>query len=119
VELLRPRLAILGAVRLQEARAAGPGTRLTVLGLVITRQAPPSAHGMRFFTLADETGHLDLVIPPEVHRRHRQLAHHRPLICAQGVMRAVDGVVSMAVERLLALPEGAATTAPTASHDYH
>ncbi|MHB1522394.1 MAG: DNA polymerase III subunit alpha [Candidatus Dormibacteria bacterium] len=118
VELLRPRLAVLGAVRLQQARAAEPGARLTVLGMVITRQAPPSAHGMRFFTLADETGHLDLVIPPEVHRRHRQLAHHRPLICAQGVMRAVDGVVSMAVERLLALPEGVASAAPTASHDY-
>ena len=118
VELVRPRLATLGAVRLQEARSAAPGARLTVLGLVITRQAPPSAHGLRFFTLADESGHLDLVIPPEVHRRHRHLAHHRPLICARGVMRSVDGVVSMAVERLLPLPETAAVAPSATSHDY-
>ncbi len=119
VELLRPRLSALGAVRLAEARTAGHGARLTVLGLVITRQAPPSAKGMRFFTLADETGHLDLVIPPEVHRRHRQLAHHQPLICAQGVIRAADGVVSLAVERLLPLPEAPAGVTPSTSHDYH
>ncbi|MHB8555901.1 MAG: DNA polymerase III subunit alpha [Candidatus Dormibacteria bacterium] len=119
--LLRPQLVELGVVPLAEARSSGPDRRLRVAGLVITRQAPHSARGMRFFTLADETGHLDLVFSPEVYWHNRTLASHEDWLCAEGVVRAADGVASLLVERLLAMPgvRQPSDSLPRVSHDYH
>ena len=119
--LLRPRLGELGVVTLAEARTTAPNRRLRVAGMVITRQAPHSAGGIRFFTLADETGHLDLVFVPEVYRSNRALASHEPSLCAEGVLRSADGAVSLLVERLFPWPQdaGLADSLPLLSHDYH
>ncbi len=129
VSFLRPQLSQLGALTLARAREAAPGQRLRTAGLVITRQAPVSARGMRFFTLVDETGQLDLVFHPPVYRASRALANHQPLICAEGVLQAADGVTSLVVERLLPLaapapslgdPAAVASLFATAtSHDYY
>ncbi|HEY6537898.1 MAG TPA: error-prone DNA polymerase [Candidatus Dormibacteraeota bacterium] len=129
VSFLRPELAELGAIPLAEARRAERGQRLRTAGLVITRQAPHSAHGMRFFTVVDETGQLDLVLRPQVYRAHRAWANHDPVICAEGVIQGDDGVASLAVERLLRLPAAGLpeeTATPVASlfpapgsHDYY
>ena len=121
VALLRSQLVELGVVSLAQARSSAPNRRLRVAGLVITRQAPHSARGMRFFTLADETGHLDLIFFPEVYRSNRPLASREPWLCAEGVVRAADGVVSLLVERLLTLPgaKQAAGSLPVVAHDYH
>ena len=129
ISFVRPQLEELGAIPLAEARRAGRGTRLLTAGLVITRQAPHSAHGMRFFTVVDETGHLDLVLRPPVYRAHRTWANHEPVLCAEGVLQVADGAMSLLVERLVRLPRAAPTAeeassidslfpAPS-SHDYH
>lgn len=121
MELLRTRLEGMAVERLARAREAANGTRLRAAGLVIARQAPPAARGVRFFTLADESGHLDLVMAPEVYRRHRELARN-PLICAEGSLRSVDGAISLSVRRLLPLPPAPSDHDPdplrVASHDY-
>jgi error-prone DNA polymerase len=129
VSFLRSQLSELGAIPLAEARQAGNGSRLRAAGLVITRQAPYSAHGMRFFTVVDETAHLDLVLRPQVYRAHRSWANHEPVICAEGVLQVADGALSLMVERLLPLPRlvpQVADPTPTDSlfpapsaHDYH
>jgi error-prone DNA polymerase len=129
VSFLRPQLTELGAIPLAEVRQAGNGTRVRAAGLVITRQAPYSAHGMRFFTVVDETSHLDLVLRPQVYRAYRSWANHEPVICAEGVLQLGDGALSLLVEKLLPLPRAmpqAADPTPTDSlfpapsaHDYH
>jgi error-prone DNA polymerase len=129
VSFLRPQLGDLGAIPLAQARQARRGSRLLTGGLVITRQAPQSAHGMRFFTVVDETGQLDLVLSPEVYRTHRSWANHDPVICAEGVLQGADGVTSLSVERLLRLPRtvpAGESVSPVdslfpapAAHDYH
>jgi error-prone DNA polymerase len=129
VTFLRPQLAELGAMPLVKVRRAVRGSRVRAAGLVITRQAPGSAHGMRFFTVVDETAHLDLVFRPEVYRANRSLANHQPIVCAEGRLQVADGVMSLVVERLLPLafdagvpgePEPAESlfSTPT-SHDYY
>ena len=119
VALLRPALEELGVTPLAQARLAATASRLLVAGLVITRQAPHSANGMRFFTLADESGHLDLVFTPQVYRANRALASHQHLILARGVLRAADGVASLLVRELLPPPVPAAGALVPTSHDYH
>ncbi|MGH7705329.1 MAG: DNA polymerase III subunit alpha [Candidatus Dormibacteria bacterium] len=129
VSFIRPQLSELGALPLVEARRAGAATRVRTAGLVITRQAPYSAHGMRFFTLVDETGQLDLVLRPQVYRAHRSWANHEPVICAEGVLQVADGTTSLLVERLLPLSSSGDARPPApfsdplflapSAHDYH
>lgn len=49
-----------------------PGSALpeiTVAGIVILRQAPPTAHGVLFVTIEDETGFVQCVAPPHIRDR--------------------------------------------------
>lgn len=62
----------LGQLRRGPARGI-PGTRrggvrplLTVAGIVTMRQRPPTANGVMFVTLEDETGFVQCVVHPEV-----------------------------------------------------
>jgi error-prone DNA polymerase len=101
--------------------------RVRVAGLVIVRQAPSSASGFRFFTLADEGGHLDLVLRPKVYQRVRNVANFHPLLLVEGVLETEGGRLNLLVEQVKALDgEGRVLTTEEAryggappSHDYH
>ncbi len=121
VSFLRPDLEQLGMLPLARAREGGDGARVRTAGLVITRQAPHSAHGMRFFTLVDETGQLDLVLRPQVYRAHRSWANQAPFICAEGVLQVADGVTSLLATKLVRPPgpgPGSAPLPAPSAHDY-
>lgn len=46
-------------------RGHDTGIDLTVAGIVILRQSPPTAHGVLFVTLEDETGYIQCVVQPQ------------------------------------------------------
>ncbi len=129
VTYLRPVLDALGCTPLARVRELPDRAPLRVAGLVIARQAPVSARGFRFFTLADEGAHLDLVLRPEVARRTRGVAGSSPLLMAEGSLEVSAGRRNLVVDALVALdgdgrppaPDGATATvawpAPPA-HDY-
>jgi error-prone DNA polymerase len=129
VSLLRPALDALGCTPLARAGELPDGSRITVAGLVIARQAPVSARGFRFFTLADEGAHLDLVFRPEVARRTRAVANAHPLLMVEGTLEVSAGRRNLLVAAVTALdgdgrPLGASdhsgdppACSPT-SHDY-
>jgi DNA polymerase III alpha subunit len=81
MELLRPRLP----ESLPHDRLPAAKGRITVTGLVITRQRPGTASGVIFLTLEDETGTANVVVwkqglrdlPQGGHRRAAG-ARHRP-----------------------------------------
>ena len=128
VSLLRPALDALGCLPLAAAGDLPDGTRLTVAGLVIARQAPVSARGFRFFTLADEGAHLDLVFRPEVARRTRAVANAHPLLMVEGTLEVSAGRRNLLVASVTGLDsDGHPLRAPgradppmwpPASHDY-
>ncbi|HEX3606158.1 MAG TPA: DNA polymerase III subunit alpha [Candidatus Dormibacteraeota bacterium] len=132
VAFLRERLDALGCTPLAEVRHLPDGTRLRVGGLVIARQAPMTAKGFRFFTLADEGGHLDLILRPAVVRRTRSVANFHPLLLVDGRLQSQAGRLNLIVERVRALDTdgnvlddrvaalggGAATTAPRSQHGH-
>ena len=75
-------------------------------GLVITRQQPSTARGFRFFTLADEHAHLDLVFRPPVVQRTLEVSRH-PLLMVDGRLQVEHGRVNVLVEKVTALtPDG-------------
>jgi len=102
VSFMRAQLDALQCLPLARARAMADGAQVRVAGLVITRQAPSSASGFRFFTLADEDAHLDLVFRPDVAMRTRDVARH-PLLMVEGTLQVELGRVNVVVRRVTAL----------------
>ena len=89
---------------------------MRVAGLVITRQAPSTAKKIRFFTLEDEFGHVNVTIKPDVYDRYRRIANQKPILVIDGVMQRQDGVWSVLANHIEAL-EGIPRP-KTRSHDY-
>jgi error-prone DNA polymerase len=61
---------------------------IATAGIVMLRQAPPTAHGMLFITLEDETGFLQCVVPPTV----RQAFKHELRSAALMLKGTVTGI---------------------------
>jgi DNA polymerase III alpha subunit len=97
VAFIRPALTALGCVPLAAVRDLPDRAQVRVAGLVIARQAPVSARGFRFFTLADEGAHLDLVFRPEVARRTRAVANSSSLLLAEGMLEVNAGRLNLLV----------------------
>jgi error-prone DNA polymerase len=127
VSFMRAALDALGCVPLGQVRDRADGTRIRVAGLVITRQQPSTARGFRFFTLADEDAHLDLVFRPAVVQRTLEVSRH-PLLMVDGRLQVEHGRVNVLVEQVTALtPDGERISRPNTppdergfrgSHDY-
>ena len=101
--LMRPfldRRRVLTASRLMDARAKA---RVRVAGLVICRQRPPTAKGVAFLSLEDETGISNLVVPPEIFERDRRVLLGSAFLVAEGRVERVSTVVTVQVSRASAL----------------
>jgi error-prone DNA polymerase len=74
-----------------------------VAGLVVARQRPGTANGIVFMLLEDETGTINLVVPPAVYERHRLTVRTEPLVLASGRLErhpAAGGGINVLVDRL-------------------
>jgi error-prone DNA polymerase len=76
-----------------------------VAGLVLVRQAPPTAKGAVFITLEDETGIVNLVVWANVWKRYRRIAHAAVALFVQGRVEKASGVIHVAALRLEDLSE--------------
>jgi error-prone DNA polymerase len=115
VEFYRENMRALGALTSAEANRQPEGSRIRVAGLVITRQAPSTAGKIRFFTLEDEHGHVNVTIKPDVYQRYRREAA-QPILAIDGVVQSQDRVWSLPATAIAPLPN--AHSESTQSHDY-
>ncbi len=116
IHFCRDRLRELGALETNKVPKIPNNQKVRVAGLVITRQAPATANHIRFFTLEDEFGQVNVTIKPEVYERYRQVANRQPILIIDGVMQRQDGVHSVLashIEALAGVPRPAQR-----SHDY-
>lgn len=72
IALHRPYLSRLGAATIRSLFEAEIGVRTLVAGVVISRQRPPTAKGMCFLLLEDETGVLPTAITPPLYEKYRR-----------------------------------------------
>ena len=93
--LYRERLREQGILSSGELEACRQGERVTVAGLVVVHQAPPTAKGMRFITLEDEEGLMNIVVRPDVYQEHRHTLIHSPLLVIEGVVQRRGAVVNV------------------------
>jgi error-prone DNA polymerase len=116
IHFCRERLAAMGALESNKIPTIRSGQHVRVAGLVITRQAPATANKIRFFTLEDEFGQVNVTIKPEVYDRYRLVANRQPILIIDGVLQRQDGVHSVLashIEALAGVPRPAQR-----SHDY-
>ncbi|HSS60754.1 MAG TPA: error-prone DNA polymerase [Candidatus Limnocylindrales bacterium] len=116
IHFCRDRLAAMGALESNKLATVRSGRHVRVAGLVITRQAPSTAKKIRFFTLEDEFGQVNVTIKPDVYERYRQVANRQPILVIDGVMQRQDGVYSVLAGHIQAL-DGVPRPAQR-SHDY-
>jgi error-prone DNA polymerase len=116
IHFYRDRLRALGALRSTDALTQPSGRTIRVAGLVIVRQAPGTANRIRFFTLEDELGHVNVTIMPDVYERFRR-ACAQPVLVIDGVVQRADGVWSLRAASIT--PMDTAPDDTGRSHDYH
>jgi error-prone DNA polymerase len=76
------------------------GRRVTVAGLVITRQRPGTASGVIFMTMEDETDITNGIVWPKVFERFRPVVLGARLTAITGRVQAEKGVIHVIAERL-------------------
>jgi len=97
MELLRPHMPGLTP---HDRLPAHPATRVTVCGLVITRQRPGTASGVIFLTLEDETGVSNVVVWPKMYEKHRTAVLGGRLLKVRGRLEREGIVVHLIAEHI-------------------
>ena len=106
LRLLRDGLRRSGAVTSADLSTLPHGSRVRVGGIVVARQRPGTAKGVVFLLLEDETGTVNLIVPPPVYERHRLAVRTEPLLMATATLErhaSAGGAVNLLVDRLVAL----------------
>ena len=97
VELLRPTIP---GITPHADLCRTPPRRLSVCGLVITRQRPGTASGVIFLTLEDETGVSNVVVWPKVYQRFRRIVMGGRLLRVTGRLEREGIVTHLIAERI-------------------
>ena len=105
IHFYRPQFNALHVIDSKTIRSSvRDGAKVRVGGLVITRQSPSTGKEFKFFTLADEFGHVDVILRPPIYQRYRQVANLEPILIMDGRLQKQDGVLSVLVDHVEAAP---------------
>ncbi len=94
------RLLNLPKMTTQEAKTKRLGTTVTVAGLILVRQRPPTAKGMTFSTLEDEAGFLDIAIKPDVYEKCKEVFLNQCFILITGELQKDQNSTSVLVKKM-------------------
>ncbi|MGH2973815.1 MAG: DNA polymerase III subunit alpha, partial [Solirubrobacterales bacterium] len=89
--------------RASDLEKAESGEIVEAAGMVVARQRPQTANGVVFMLLEDETGTVNLVLPPAVYERCRAAARAAPLAHARGKLERQEGTTNVLVSELVEL----------------
>jgi error-prone DNA polymerase len=103
VALLRDYLNSRRALTAAGLQEAPHKARVRMGGLVTCRQRPPTAKGVAFLTLEDETGMANLVVPSATFERQRSLVLGASFLLAEGRVERNGKVVNLQVARVSTL----------------
>ncbi|SEM80365.1 error-prone DNA polymerase [Streptacidiphilus jiangxiensis] len=102
----RPHLQRCGAITAADVKLAPADQLVTVGGLVTHRQRPPTAGGVLFLSLEDETGLVNIVVQPHVARAHQRSALQSAGLIISGTLERRDGATNLLATRLAPLTLG-------------
>lgn len=82
-------------------RESANGRRLTVSGLVLIRQKPPTAKGVCFCTMEDEFGFTDIILWRKNFEKYREVFLNHCFITVSGVVQKDENTTSLLVDKVL------------------
>lgn len=85
-------------------------TPITVAGLMSLMQKPPTAKGMCFISLEDETGLLNIVITPDIYQKVRTVLFSSALLEVEGHLESREGVRNVKAHAVRGLESRMSTT---------
>jgi error-prone DNA polymerase len=94
IELMRPGLPD-SMVRASDLGRLPSGRTIELVGLVVARQRPATANGVVFMLLEDESGTVNLIIPPPVYAQDRLAVRTATFARVTGRLERRDGVVNV------------------------
>ncbi len=106
LRLLRPGLTERGIASSADLEDLPHGAHVRVGGLVVARQRPGTAKGVVFLLLEDETGTVNVIIPPQVYARDRLTVRTEPLVVVAGTLErfaSAGGAINLLVHSIVAL----------------
>ena len=103
LRLLRAGLRARGMLDAAELAAQPSGKTVKVAGMVVVRQAPPTAKGHLFITLEDETGLINLIIRPDLYAREQKTLHGAAALMVEGRLQREGAALSVLVQALYRL----------------
>ena len=71
---------------------------VTVAGIAINRQHPPTARGYIFLSLEDETGLVNVIIRPDVFSRYQRAILDSTVMMVSGELQDEHGAVQVMAE---------------------
>ncbi|WP_199543031.1 error-prone DNA polymerase [Prauserella sp. PE36] len=116
VEMLRAQLDRLGALPTGQLRDIPSGTRIQVGGAVTHRQSPPTAGGVTFLNLEDDTGMVNVVVSQGLRRKYRHAVRTASALLVRGILEAGNGAINLVADQLTPLDM---RQLATTSRDFH
>ncbi|NIV18574.1 MAG: DNA polymerase III subunit alpha [Woeseiaceae bacterium] len=101
IQLLRHRLDRYRYVRAGELAELGDGARVSVAGLVITKQRPGTASGVIFVTLEDESGYVNLILWKTIAEQYRAALLNARLMGVRGELQIEGKVIHVIAKELV------------------
>jgi error-prone DNA polymerase len=106
LRLLRKGLATRGVASSADLEELPHNAEVRVAGLVVARQRPGTAKGVVFLLLEDETGTVNVIVPPKVYERDRLTVRTEPLVMVDGTLErfaSAGGAINLLVRGLAPL----------------
>lgn len=121
MEYLRNELKLRGVTDSKLLPSKKTGITVTVAGIVICRQMPPTASGVLFVTLEDEFGFVNLVVWNNVYQKYKDTLLTNSFLYCEGRLERAEGtnvihVILSEAYPLLLKPE---KQIKVSSYDFH
>ncbi|MEO3976885.1 error-prone DNA polymerase [Streptomyces sp. CAU 1734] len=100
VQHTRGHLARLGAAATADIRLLHDQAPVLTGGLVTHRQRPPTAKGTVFLNIEDETGMINVIVPPHVWDRYHQVALDHAGLLIHGTVERAGRAINVLAHRL-------------------
>ena len=100
LQFIRSRLIQNGVVTAAGACSRPEGSRVVVVGIVLSRQCPATAKGTIFLTLEDETDIVNVVVPKAVWQHCDPKNRRVPVLMVKGRIQRRGKVVHLLARRL-------------------
>lgn len=104
VEIMRDMLPA-HIVQVAECENVAHKSVIEIVGAVVARQRPPSAKGVLFLLLEDESGSVNVVVHPKLYQRQRVLIRAEAILRIKGRVERHDDVVNLIAIDVARIPK--------------